>query len=292
MSDSWSVLDLLRWTTQYFDDAGIESARLDAECLLAHALGCERLGLYLEFDKPVEAPERARFRELVKQRAGERIPVAQLVGKKEFWSLSLAVTPDVLIPRPDTETLVGVGLEFLPDLEVEASVLDLGTGSGAIALALASERPKLTVTVTDISEAALAVAEANALALGTAGRMRFVAGDLFAPIADERFDIILSNPPYLRDDEAASLAPELQREPRGALFAGPRGTELLFRIAAEAGEHLNEGGRIAVELGVDQAESVRDAFLASGFASAEIHRDLAGHPRVVSARKAPVSKGE
>jgi release factor glutamine methyltransferase len=134
---TWTLLELLRWTTEHFQRRGIETPRLDAECLLAHALGMDRLRLYLEFEKPVLAEERARFRELVRRRADERVPVALLTGRREFWSLLLRVTPDVLVPRPETETLVEVALGLLPDSESEARILDLGTGSGAIALALA-----------------------------------------------------------------------------------------------------------------------------------------------------------
>ena len=286
MSEAWTVLELLRWTTGYFEEAGIESSRLDAECLLAHALGCERLALYLDFDKPVQAEERGAFRELVKRRASERIPVALLLGSKEFWSLQFEVTPDVLVPRPDTETLVSVALDLLSDEEAEAAVLDLGTGSGAVAIAIASERPKAQITATDISPEALVVAERNALSHEYAGRMRFVVGDGLAAVSPECFDLIVSNPPYLRQDEAGELAPELRHEPTQALFAGVDGTDVLRRIATEAYEHLREGGCVAVEVGPDQAEGVRDWFLEAGLTQAEIRRDLAGHRRVVSARRA------
>ncbi|HEY5657954.1 MAG TPA: HemK/PrmC family methyltransferase, partial [Myxococcota bacterium] len=147
----WTVLDLLRWTTGHLTDRGIESARLDAECLLAHALGVERLRLYIDFDKPVSGPERDAFRELVRRRAGDRVPVAQLVGRKEFWSMPLRVTRDVLAPRPETETLVAAALDLLPDSASPSRVLDVGTGSGAVALAIARERPRAVITATDLS---------------------------------------------------------------------------------------------------------------------------------------------
>jgi release factor glutamine methyltransferase len=162
----WTVLELLRWTTAHFAERGIESARLDAECLLAHALGKSRLALYLEFDKPLAEDERAGFRELVRRRASERVPVSQLVGRKEFWSLSLRVTPDVLTPRPETETLVAAALAEMGCFGPIPSILDLGTGSGAIALALASELPAARITATDLSQDALKVAQQNAEELG------------------------------------------------------------------------------------------------------------------------------
>ena len=191
----WTVLDLLRWTTDHFASRGIDTPRLDAEVLLAYALECDRLRLYVEYEKPVEEPERARFRALVQRRADERIPVALLTGTREFWSLSFEVTPDVLVPRPETETLVTAALERLPDAEAELRVLDVGTGSGAVALALATERPKARVVATDLSAAALAVAGRNAERLGLADRVAFAEGDLFEPLAGERFDLVISNPP-------------------------------------------------------------------------------------------------
>ena len=157
----------------------------------------------------MQSEERARFRELVKRRAEERVPVAYLTGMREFWSLTLAVTPDVLVPRPDTETLIEAVLAELPDVEAELCAFDLGTGSGAIALALAKERPKLRVVASDVSAAALAVAEQNASRHGLADRVRFVQGAGFEPVMGQRFHAIVSNPPYLAEAEAGALAPEL-----------------------------------------------------------------------------------
>lgn len=284
-SRTWTVLDLLRWTTEHFRSRGIDSARLDAECLLAHALETGRLQLYLEFDKPVAPDERARFRELVRRRADERVPVALLTGRREFWSLPLRVTPDVLVPRPETETLVEVALQALPDPESEARILDLGTGCGAIALALAKERPKARITATDVSEAALDVARGNAAALGLENRIRFLQGDGFEPVRGERFDLVVSNPPYLARGEATALPPELAHEPRQALFGGAEGTELLRRIAEEAGDLLEADGVLAVEVDPQQAPEMTEWLAGAGLASAESHLDLAGRVRVVSTRR-------
>jgi release factor glutamine methyltransferase len=281
---TWTVLDLIRWTTEHFRSRGIDSARLDAECLLAHALETERLQLYLEFDKPVAPRERAEFRELVKRRADERVPVALLTGRREFWSLPLRVTPDVLVPRPETETLVEVALQWLPDPESEARILDVGTGCGAIALALAKERPKARITATDTSAPALAVARENAAKLGFENRIRFLPGDGFEPVRGERFDLLVSNPPYLGESEASALPPEVTHEPREALFAGAGGTELLRRIALEARDLLDAGGVLAVEVDPRQAPEMTEWLVSAGFARPESHLDLAGRVRVVSAR--------
>lgn len=285
---TWTVLDLLRWTTAHFGKQGIETARLDAECLLAYALDTQRLRLYLDFDKPVEEAERARFRDLVKRRGTDRVPVAHLTGRKEFWSLPLEVTPDVLTPRPDTETLVQAALERIEEPDAAGCVLDLGTGSGAVALALLSERPKLRAVATDVSPPALAVAGANAERLGLADRLDLRGGSLFAPVAGERFDLVVSNPPYLAEGEAAGLAPELAFEPRQALFAGPEGTEMLRALVAGAGAHLEPGGWLLLELAPDQAQVVAGWMRAAGYEGVRVHDDLARRPRVVSGRLAQI----
>ncbi len=281
---SWTVLELLRWTTGWFEKKALDTPRLDAECLLAFALGCDRLRLYTEFDKPVEEAERARFRELVRRRAEERVPVAQLVGRREFWSLPLTVTGDVLSPRPETETLVAAALDLAADTARDWRILELGTGSGAVALALARERPVARVTATDVSAAALAVARKNAEALGLAERVRLVEGSLFEPVAGERFDLVVSNPPYLAEGQP-DLAPELAHEPRIALFAGPRGDEVLRAIAQQVGAALAPNGAVALELDPSQAGDLEAALEAAGLGEIRVHPDLARRPRVISARR-------
>jgi release factor glutamine methyltransferase len=281
---SWTVLELLRWTQGHFAGRGIETARLDAECLLAHALGVERLRLYVDFDKPVGEAERAAFRELVRRRAGERIPVAHLVGLREFWSLPLRVTPDVLVPRPETETLVTAGLDLVAGA-ASPRVLDLGTGSGAVALALARELPGARVTATDTSAAALKLAQENAERLDLAERIRFLEGDWLEPVVTERFDLVVSNPPYVAEAERPRLAPELAHEPPGALFAGPDGLAALRRLTAGVGSVLEPRGAVAFELDPRQAAAVAGWLRDAGFAEVAVHRDLAGRPRVVSGRR-------
>jgi release factor glutamine methyltransferase len=281
---TWTVLDLLRWTTQHFTEREIETPRLDAECLLAFALGVDRMQLYLDFDKPASPAERDAFRELVRRRADERVPVAQLVGGKEFWSLPIRVTADVLSPRPDTETLVAAALERLPERDTDARILEIGTGSGAVALAIAHERPRARITATDISPAALKVAEGNARDLGFEDRIEFAEGSFFGPVIGRRFELVVSNPPYVAESERSQLAPELAHEPDVALFAGPDGRDALRELVAGVAAFLAPGGIFAVELAPDQAPIVADGLSEAGMEDVVTHRDLAAAPRVVSAR--------
>lgn len=284
-SRTWTVLELLRWTTSHFESRGIESARLDAELLLAHALESDRLRLYIDHDKPVLPDERARFRDLVKRRAGERVPVSQLLGRREFWSLPFKVTRDVLTPRPETETLVEAALARLPDREGFARILDIGTGTGAIALSLVQERPQARVTATDISPAALQIARENADQQGVSERLRFLEGSLFEPVAGEQFDLIVSNPPYLARSSSQSLPPELDHEPEVALFGGADGYEVLRPFAAGVFEHMAPGASVLVEVDPGQVETIAEWFAEAGLVEVETLRDLAGRPRGVVARR-------
>lgn len=280
----WTVLELLRWTTDYFKRTGIDSPRLDAEILLAHALESDRLRLYVDYEKPVLPAERDRFRALVQRRAGERVPVSLLLGRREFWSLSFRVTGDVLTPRPETETLVEAALSKVVERDSAVRILDLGTGSGAIALSLASELPHAGITATDLSEPALQIATENADHLHMRERVRFLAGDLFEPVASERFDLIVSNPPYVARNDAASLPPELSHEPEMALFAGADGLDVIRRLLADAGDHLSPGGWLLIEHSPEQVGSVEQEFANAGFLEMERRFDLARLPRVVGAR--------
>jgi release factor glutamine methyltransferase len=281
---TWTILELLRWTTGHFASRGIESARLDAECLLAHVLGVDRLRLYVDFEAPVGASERAAFRELVRARADERVPVAQLVGVKEFWSLPFKVTRDVLIPRPDSETLVSAALDLLPDPEARKTVLEIGTGSGAVAVAIARERPRAHLVATDISQAALEIARENADVHGVADRIRWASGNLFEPVAGERFDVIVSNPPYVAENLRDELPPELAHEPEEALFGGEDGTSVLAQLIAQVGAMLVPGGGVAVELAPEQAPRVVEWCREAGLSDAKTYRDLNRQIRVVAAR--------
>ncbi len=277
-SEIWTVLDLLQWTTSHFSDRGIESPRLDAECLLAYALGCDRLHLYIDYEKPVEEAERARFRELVRARAGDRVPVAYLTGRREFWSMPFAVNPSVLVPRPETECLVEAALSCV---EPGRRVLELGTGSGAITIALAKERPDAAYWATDISSDALAVAQKNAQNLVPDVAIHWIEGDLFAPLGGERFDLVVSNPPYVAEPERAGLAPELRHEPASALFGGPDGCDVLRRIVAGAGPHLLPGASLLLELDPRQIDAIEAAAREAGFDPGPPIRDASGTQRAL-----------
>ncbi len=278
-------MDLLHWTREHFESRGIDTPRLDAECLLAFALGVDRLRLYVDFDRPVSLDERAPFRDLVRRRADERVPVSILVGGKEFWSLPLRLNGEVLTPRPETETLVAAALDLLPDRDAEVQILDVGTGSGAVALALARERPKARITATDVSAPCLEIARENAEALGMSDRFRFLRGPGFDPVSGESFDLVVSNPPYLAETGRAALPPELAHEPRLALFGGPDGLDVLQVLASGVCGMLNPGAGAAFELSPEQASQVANWCRDAGLLDVTMHRDLGNRDRVVSARR-------
>lgn len=285
MPESWTSLKVLDWTTQRFDSAGIPSARLDAQVLLAHVLQCERVALYTAFDKPLGEEELRAYRELIKRRlAGE--PTAYLVGEREFWSLRLHVDRRVLIPRPDTELLVEVALELLRGREGEVRIADIATGSGAIAIALAHELPHARVVATDVSADALEVAAHNASVHGVDQRVSFRLGDLTAALAGAApFDLLVANLPYIRSAEIATLDREVRTEPRLALDGGADGLDLVRRLIGGAPAHIAPGGAIALEHGYDQGAAVA-GLLADEFDDVVVRRDLAGQPRVSYARQA------
>jgi release factor glutamine methyltransferase len=276
---------LLEWTARFFAEKGAEFPRLDAEVLLAHAQGCRRIELYTRYEEPATDKVRATFRELVRRRV-EGCPVAYLVGRKEFYSLEFEVGPAVLIPRPDTETLVMACLELAKPLPNPA-VLDVGTGAGNIAVAVATQHRGAQLTATDISPDALAIARRNADRHGVAARVRFLEGDLLAPLrAGEVFDFILSNPPYIAREDLPRLEPGVrQYEPHLALDGGPGGYQVIDRLIDQARTHLKPGGYLIVEIGAPQEEVVRRLVAARpGYELAPTIRDYAGHPRVVKAR--------
>lgn len=281
MAEIWTPLKLVAWTQGYFARAGVDAPRLTAEILLGHALGCERLRLYLDFEKPVGPAELARYRELVKRRA-EGEPTAYITGTKEFFGRPFRCTPHALVPRPETELLVEAALELLP---ADGSALDLCTGSGCIGVTLALERPGARVLATDLSGDALALARENAERLGA--RLELHEGDLFAAVpSDLRFDVVVANPPYVPSGELAGLAREVRREPTLALDGGPDGLETTRRLVTEAPARLRLRGTLLVEMHESHSASLPELCLAAGFSSAEVKRDLAGLPRFVIARMA------
>jgi release factor glutamine methyltransferase len=281
----WTIGRLLDWTAKFLAQKGSEFPRLDTEVLLSHALGCKRIELYTRYDEVATEVARARFKELIRKRL-EGCPVAYLVGRKEFFSLEFEVGPAVLIPRPDTETLVVECLRLARELP-EPTVIDIGTGSGAIPIAVAKRHKGAKVTATDISADALAVARRNAAKHGVAERIRFLHGDLFEPVPPgERFDFILSNPPYIAREDIASLPVGVRDyEPHVALDGGPDGYAVFDRLVRETTRYLKPGGYLIVEIGSPQEGPARqriDAY--SGYELGPTIKDGSGHPRVLRAR--------
>jgi len=281
----WSIKDLLVWATDDFKKRGLESARLEAEVLLAATLGVDRVRLVIEATRPLNADELGHYKAaIVRRRRGE--PLAYILGQREFYGRIFRVDPRVLIPRPDTEALVEVGLRRTEARRLFGRALDLCTGSGCVAVSFAKARPTWHVTGTDASDNALDVARDNAYRLGALWGVRFLPGDLFEAVDEaERFELITSNPPYIRADEIADL-PENVRdfEPHLALDGGASGLSFYERISEQAPSRLTRGGVLAVEVGFGQAADVRALFEKAGFGELEITRDYAGVERVVSGK--------
>lgn len=284
-NDEWTIGRLLQWTSEYLGQQGGESPRLDAEVLLAEARGCQRIELYTAFDEPASEEVRAAYRELVRRRA-EGTPVAYVVGRREFYSHTFRVTPDVLIPRPETEFIVVTLLDLAKRVEGERpiSIADVGTGSGILAICAALHIPGCQVTATDIDMAALEIARHNTAQHGVGDRVELLQGDLLAPIAAEAgFDFIVSNPPYVSQAEWESLATEVRdHEPVTALVAGPTGMEVIERLAPQAAQHLRPGGWLLLEVSPMIEEHVRELLVNDGrFEVGTTVKDLAQLPRVV-----------
>ncbi len=281
---TWTIATVLKWATEDFRARGIENPRLDAEVLLSRATGSSRTQLVIDMLKPLAPPELARFRDMVKRRRA-REPVAYILGEREFFGRVFRVDKRVLIPRPDTETLVDVALRRTGNVSMCARVLDLCTGSGCVAITLARERATTNVIGSDASEDALVVARENALRLG-AYNAAFVRSDLFGDLPREmKFDLITANPPYIARGEIAALTPDIASfEPRLALDGGDDGLALVKRIAEGARERLAPRGVLAMEVGQGQAERVHALLEQNGFIEIERARDYARIERVVSGR--------
>jgi release factor glutamine methyltransferase len=294
--EAWTILKLLNWTTDYFKSHHIEQPRAAAEILLAHTLAVRRLDLYIQYDRPLEPKELEIFRKLIQRRL-QREPVAYIVGTQGFWSLDLKVSRGVLIPRPETETLVEAALAIIPKESSprHLKVLDLGTGSGAVVLALATERAGHYYYATDCSKKALAVARNNALTHGLDDAITFMQGQWFDAVRHRAhyFDLVLSNPPYISHPAFQTLPPEVsQYEPREALDGGPDGLEAIRVIIEKAADYMASGGSLLFEIGYDQREAVEGLIVASGFyTDLTIIKDASGLDRVVQvkARKRPNS---
>lgn len=290
VDEPWTVRRMLTWMRDDFQARGLDAPRLDAEVLLAHALSLPRMQLYLDMERPLSADELARVRALV-QRRRKHEPVAYILGQREFYSRVFAVDARVLIPRPDTETLVDHALARFPAGR-PGRALDLCTGSGCIGITLAAERPALQVDVTDLSQDALALARHNAELLGTVARMRFWHGDLWACVGERDYDLIVANPPYVSETEYAELMADVHaHEPRMALVAEDRGLSFYRRLAARAREFLAPDGHLLLEVGAGQAGQV-EALLSPSFDHVESVQDLGGVMRVVIASSTTPARPE
>ena len=281
--DIWTVQRILLWTTEHLSRHGSETPRLDAEILLAHARNCPRIQLYTNFDQALTTEERARMRNLVQRRANAE-PVAYLVGHREFFGLDFAVTSDVLIPRPETESLVVETLQRLRNIDRPGRVADIGTGSGCIAVTLAVNDPAVVCVAVDQSEPALKVAWQNAETHGVAERVTLRQGDLLAALEpDEEFDVIVSNPPYVRSSEIDRLDATVRlHEPHTALDGGEDGLDFVRRIVADAPNRLVAGGLLLLEIDPGQADDVMHMATADGvFVEADAVHDLTGRKRVI-----------
>jgi release factor glutamine methyltransferase len=289
LPETWTILKLLKWTTVYFKSHHVEHPRAAAEILLAHTMGVGRVDLYIQYDRPLEAHELEIFKGFMQRRV-QREPVAYIVGKKEFWSMDLKVTPDVLIPRPETETLVEAAITIIPPEPGTAPprIMDLGTGSGAIVLAMASERPEHSFFAVDRSEKAIAVAQDNARMHELDKALTFLQGNWFDPVHDlgRYFDVIVSNPPYISSHEFEMLPPEItQYEPREALDGGPDGLEAIRLIIKQAPNHMVAGGWLIFEIGHDQRAAVEKLIAGSGaYSDWAVIKDYSGYDRVVMTR--------
>ena len=286
--ESWTILRMILWSAEYLKNKGVETGRLDAEWLLAAALGVDRLQLYLKYDRPVNSEEREAFKPLRRRRAG-REPLQYIIGRTGFRELELKTDPRVLIPRPETEVLVQEVLDWAS--AGAESVWDMGTGAGAVALSLAVEGTWTRVVATDVSPEALSVAADNAERYDLGGHVEFREGSLFEPLEEgERFDVIVSNPPYIAEGEKGELQPEVRDwEPPEALFAGEDGLDVIRQLVAGAPKPLLSGGLLALECGLGQAEGIAADVQATGaFGAVRIRADLTGRPRFVTAERGAV----
>jgi release factor glutamine methyltransferase len=279
-----TLRDLTSRMSKLLHESGIDSAALDARLLATHSLGLDRLDIYRNPGLPVTPDQEDAVRSLVDQRASGT-PTAYLTGTKEFWSLSLSVDKRVLIPRPETELLVEEALAVARTMPRDMPIIDIGTGSGAVSLALAVELPGASIVSTDISADALDVAAVNVSAHGLTDRITIRRGDLFDAVGrDDRFSLIVSNPPYVTDEEMDRLSPEVRSEPDAALRGGRAGLSVIERLVRGAPAHLQDGGGLVIEIGSEQKEAVRRLIdETEGLVFHRMRRDYAGHPRIVTA---------
>ena len=288
-SETWTIRKVLTWTTQHFEKRQVDSPRLTTEMLLSHVLRTSRVRLYVDLDRPLSKEELATFRALIERRmAGE--PTQYLTGVREFYNRPFKVDARVLIPRPETELLVEAALHALPK-DAPSRALDVCTGSGCIAISLAAERPQASVLATDLSPEACALARENAEALGVGARVTVSQGDLFAPVPeDARFQLVVSNPPYIASWEIPGLSAEVRREPHLALDGGQDGLAVIRRVIEGARRCLLPGGLLAMEIGETQGTAVRELLQAAGYQNARVEKDLERRERLAFGTQ-PVATG-
>jgi release factor glutamine methyltransferase len=288
-SETWTIRKVLTWTTQHFEKRQVDSPRLTAEILLSHVLKTGRVRLYVDLDRPLSKEELATFRALIERRmAGE--PTQYLTGVKEFYNRPFKVDARVLIPRPETELLVEAALHALPK-DAPSQALDLCTGSGCIAISLAAERPQVAVLATDLSPDACALARENAETLGVSARVTISQGDLFAPVPeDARFQLVVSNPPYIASREIPGLSAEVRREPHLALDGGQDGLTVIRRVIEGARRYLVPGGLLALETAETQGNAVRELLQAAGYENVRVEKDLERRDRLAFGTQ-PVATG-
>lgn len=288
--NEWTIIKLVQWATTYFDTHDIDSPRATAEILLSHVLNTRRIDLYLRYDQPLTPDELERFKALIKRRMN-REPVAYILGCKEFWSMGLHITRDVLIPRPETECLVEKSLEMLAvDANMKSKlILELGTGCGAVILALASENPRHSYWATDISINAIRIARQNAMQNDLNGKIHFITGDWFAPLGSKTgvFDLIVSNPPYIKSGDLAQLQPEIHAyEPLLALDGAADGLHCLRHIIQSAYRFLKPAGALILEIGHDQKASLKQMIAECGeYEGVSFYQDYSGYDRILQMNK-------
>ena len=290
----WTIMKILNWTKQYFEAKGVENPRLDAEVLLCAVLKCQRITLYVDFERPLSEEELATYREYVRRR-GNFEPLAYILGERAFMRNTFKVNKATLVPRPETELLVESLVRIAPLLKREGDVkiLDIGTGSGAIIVSLLDYLPNAKGVGVDISVDALIVAKENSEKIGVTGRIGFVRSDVFSKLPlEKKFDVIVSNPPYIPAGDIAGLDKDVQQEPRGALDGGADGLDFYRRITAEAMDHMAEEGVLAFEIGIGQAAAVQQLCLDAGFVKTAVRKDYAGIERMVFAVKAATTSEE
>lgn len=285
MKPVWTIIKILNWTKQYFADKGVENPRLDAEILLCAVLKCERINLYMDFERPLNEQELADYKKLVIRRA-QNEPLAYILGEKAFMRNVFKVNKYTLVPRPETELLVESLIRVSELVNDSPKILDIGTGSGAIIVSLLDYLPQAVGAAVDISAGALSIAKENAVNIGVDKRAAFIQSDLFTAIPDnKKFDIIVSNPPYIPAQDIKGLAKDVQNEPLNALDGGADGLDFYRKITKEAVHYLTEDGLLAFEIGIGQSEAVTALCRAAGLNCVAVRKDYAGIDRMVFAAK-------